>query len=282
MRPGDEVYESINLYQRNLERGSRADARSSGVSGRRLKWALAVAAVAASLVASPAHARTVKMCTVPWAPFYGPELDGKGFFTALSKAAFDAAGHEAQIEFMPWARAMLEVKQGDRDVLMGAYYSEERAKTYKFSEILYKTKVGLVALDSLGVESFNNLRELSDYTIGYGRGWATTEEFDNADYLDKEAAKNNVLNVRKLYEGRIDMIAMNFDRFNQIVREEGFDPERAVFLDPPLKTSGLYLMVSEAVDDTDQLVSDFNNGLAQLRDSGRYEAILERYGLNTD
>jgi polar amino acid transport system substrate-binding protein len=249
---------------------------------RRLKGGLVTVVAGASLIAGAAHARTVEMCSVPWAPFYGPDLQEQGFLTTLARAAFDQAGHEAKMEFMPWARAMLEVKQGDRALVMGAYYSDERAETYRFSDVLYKTKVGLIALESLGVQSYDDLRELSDYTIGYGRGWSTTKEFDNADYLNKEAAKNNVLNVRKLYKERIDMIAMNFDRFNQIVREEGLDPDRAVFLNPPLKTSGLYLMFSEAIDDTDQLVSDFNSGLAQLRESGRYQAILSRYGLSTD
>jgi len=238
--------------------------------------------LALALAVGAAQARPIEMNTVPWAPFYGPDLKGQGFITAVTQAAFEEAGHDAQIEFVPWARAMLETKQGDRDLLMGAYYSAERADTYAFSDVIYETKVGLVALRDLGVERFDSLRDLTDYTIGYGRGWATTEEFDNADYLDKEAAKNNVLNVRKLYEGRIDMIAMNFDRFNQIVREEGLDPQRAVFLEPALKTSGLYLMVSEAIDDTEQLVADFNQGIAALRESGRYQEILQRYGLNTE
>lgn len=222
------------------------------------------------------------MCTVSWAPFYGPELPGKGFITAMSKASFEEVGHEAQVEFMPWARAMLESKQGDRDVVMGAYYSQERDKTYTFSDVIYETKVGLIALEGLGVSRYENLNELREYTIGYGRGWATSQAFDNADYLDKEPAKNNVLNVRKLYAGRIDMIAMNLDRFNRIVREEDLDPDRAVFLEPVLKTSGLYLMFSEANEGYQQLVEDFNRGLSAIRDNGTYDAIRERYGLTTN
>jgi polar amino acid transport system substrate-binding protein len=230
--------------------------------------------LALALAVGAAQARPIEMNTVPWAPFYGPDLKGQGFITAVTRAAFEEAGHNAQIEFMPWARAMLETKQGDRDLLMGAYYSAERADTYAFSDVIYETKVGLVALRDLGVERFDSLRDLTDYTIGYGRGWATTEEFDNADYLDKEAAKNNVLNVRKLYEGRIDMIAMNFDRFRQIAAEQGFDLDKAVFLEPALKESGLYVMVSRALANPQAIVEDFNAGLAQIRSNGRYEEIL--------
>jgi polar amino acid transport system substrate-binding protein len=241
---------------------------------------MALLTAAALLVAAPvAEARRVVMCTVPWAPFYDPALEDEGFISELSRAAFRAAGHDAKLEFMPWARAMLEVRQGDRDVLMGAYYTDERAETYIASDRLYTTSVGLVALRDLGVETYDELRDLSDYTIGYGRGWATTDEFDNAEYLDKEAADNNVLNVRKLYAGRIDMIAMNFDRFSQIAADEGFDPERAVFLDPPLQSSGLYLMASRAIEDAEALVEDFNKGLETIRENGRYDEIVERFGV---
>ena len=242
-------------------------------------WTALLVALTLAFAATAAEARRVVMCTVPWAPFYDPGLEDDGFISEISRAAFRAAGHEAKLEFMPWARAMLEVRQGDRHVLMGAYYTDERAETYIASDRIYTTSVGLVALKDLGVSSYGELRDLSEYTIGYGRGWATTDEFDNADYLDKEAADNNVLNVRKLYAGRIDMIAMNFDRFSQIAADEGFDPDRAVFLDPPLQSSGLYLMASRAIENPETLIEEFNEGLEAIRQNGRYDEIIERFGV---
>ena len=242
-------------------------------------WTALLVALTLAFAATAAEARRVVMCTVPWAPFYDPGLEDEGFISEISRAAFRAAGHDAKLEFMPWARAMLEVRQGDRHVLMGAYYTDERAETYIASDRIYTTSVGLVALKDLGVSSYGELRDLSEYTIGYGRGWATTDEFDNADYLDKEAADNNVLNVRKLYAGRIDMIAMNFDRFSQIAADEGFDPDRAVFLDPPLQSSGLYLMASRAIENPETLIEEFNEGLEAIRQNGRYDEIIERFGV---
>lgn len=242
-------------------------------------WTALLVALTLAFAATAAEARRVVMCTVPWAPFYDPGLEDDGFISEISRAAFRAAGHDAKLEFMPWARAMLEVRQGDRHVLMGAYYTDERAETYIASDRIYTTSVGLVALKDLGVSSYGELRDLSEYTIGYGRGWATTDEFDNADYLDKEAADNNVLNVRKLYAGRIDMIAMNFDRFSQIAADEGFDPDRAVFLDPPLQSSGLYLMASRAIENPETLIEEFNEGLEAIRQNGRYDEIIERFGV---
>jgi polar amino acid transport system substrate-binding protein len=86
-------------------------------------------------------------------------------------------------------------------VLLGAYYTDERAKTYMANDPIYTDRVGIVARKGVDIEKFSSLRELEGYTIGYGRGYSINEEFDNAGYLNKIAAKNQVLNLRKFYKG---------------------------------------------------------------------------------
>ncbi len=233
----------------------------------------------AALPQAKADFDEIRLTTVNWEPFYDEGIEQQGFITALTREAFERAGYDTEVDFVPWARAMYDVEQGVRHVLLGAYYTEERAETFIASDRLYTTRVGLVALEDLGRDSYDSLRDLSDYDIGYGRGWATSEEFDQADYLNRIPEDDNVLNVRKLYADRIDMIAMNFDRFMAITREEGVDPDEAVFLDPPLQESGLYLMVSRAIPNGEELVEEFNRALAEMRQDGTYDEILEGLGV---
>ncbi len=224
------------------------------------------------------HARQVTMCTLNWQPYYGEDLPRDGFFTAIVRAAFERGGHSANTEFMPWARAMLEVKQGDRDVLLGAYYNEERAETYIASDPIYTDEVGIVAHEDLGLTEFDSLRELSDYTIGYGRGYSVNEEFDNAEYLDKGPEESQVLNLRKLFAGRIDLIAGSFASIRYVANQEGHDVDELVFLEPTLKENTLHIMISRAIDDGDQLMADFHDGLSGIREDGTYDRILEEMG----
>lgn len=237
--------------------------------------------VAGSLLLSAvtgAHARQVTMCTLNWEPYYGEELPRNGFFTAIVRAAFERGGHSAKTEFMPWARAMLEVKQGDRDVLLGAYYNEERAETYIASDSIYTDEVGIVAHEDLGITEFDSLRDLSDYTIGYGRGYSVNEEFDTAEYLDKEPEESQVLNLRKLFAGRIDLIAGSFASIRYVAKREGHDVDELVFLEPTLKENTLHIMISRAIDDGDELMADFHDGLSEIRADGTYDRILEEMG----
>lgn len=225
-----------------------------------------------------AHAREIVLCTMNWEPYYGKDLPRGGFFTDIVRTAFERAGHTVNVEFMPWPRAMLEVKQGDRDVLLGAYYSDERARTYVASKPIYTDKTGLVALNSLGFQDFDSLHELSDYTIGVGRGFAVSEEFDSADYLDKEFEKTQVLNLRKLYTKRVDMIAGSFVSIRFFAAKENMDVSSLVFLDPPLQEHTLHIMVSRAIEDDEELLADFHEGLEAIREDGTYRRILEEMG----
>ncbi len=239
---------------------------------------MAMVAVLASTAVQAERDKLV-LTTVDWAPFYAEEAPEQGFITALAEAALDRAGYDTRVDFVPWARAMYDVEQGVRDAVLGAYYSDERAEAYVFSDAIYTTEVGLVARADLGIESYDSLRDLTEYRIGYGRGWATSEEFDDADYLNKIPEDDNVLNMRKLDADRIDMIAMNFDRFMVIAAEEGFDVDDFVFLDPPLQASSMHMMFGPELAGVDDIVEDFNRALESMREDGRYDEILTRLGI---
>lgn len=223
--------------------------------------------------------RQYVLCSLNWEPYYGDELPRKGFYTAIVQAAFDAAGIDTRVEFMPWARAMKEVAEGDRDVLMGAWYNEERAQTYLYSDPVFPNVVALVARKELGIESFDSLRELTDYEIGVGRGFANGEAFDSADYLNKIPADNQILNVRKLFAGRLDMIAMTVSRFRYIAEQEGFDTDEVVFLSPALAVKPLYIMAPHKFTYSRPLLEVFNQGLAEIRERGEIDRIFEEMGL---
>ncbi len=225
------------------------------------------------------NAKELTMVTVDWAPYYGSEMSNNGVITVIVKTAFQRSGIEASIKFIPWKRAMKEVEIGKSDMLLGVYYTDKRNKTYLYSEPIYDIHVGLVALKSLGISQFEKLLDLIPYSIGVSRGWSNSKEFDQADYLNKQGATNQILNVRKLFKKRIDMISISFDVFRyEVATTSDNDLNEVVFIEPALQISTIHLATSRNNPDKENVINAFNKGLAEIKQDGTYDKILKQYG----
>jgi len=225
------------------------------------------------------NANEVTMVTVDWAPFYGSEMTKNGVITEIVQTAFKRAGMQASIRFVPWKRAMQEVEIGKTEILMGAYYTQERNKAFYYSDAIYDIKLGLVALKSLGIKKYKKLQELTPYTIGVSRGWANSKEFDEADYLTKEGASNQILNVRKLFKNRVDMISISFGVFRyEVASMPKQKIEQVIFIEPPLKISPIYLITSRSNPNKESVMEAFNTGLVDIKEDGSYDKILRAHG----
>jgi polar amino acid transport system substrate-binding protein len=243
---------------------------------RYLKKTLA-ALFLAVLIATPCFAREISIATLEWPPNISSSLPGYGLNSALVKAAFEAAGHTVNIQFMPWTRALKDVLDGRNEVVMGAYYNKNRADKYIYSDLIYHVDVGLIARPGLEKKSYDSLQELVPFKIGVTRSYTNSEEFDAARYLRKYIAATPVLNVRKLYRGRIDMAVMSFDTFRYEAEKEGFCPDRVTFVQPPLERHGLYIMGSKNIPDGKEIIDDFNKGLKIIRADGTFDKIMKKY-----
>lgn len=216
----------------------------------------------------------------PWAPFADEDLPGRGFLTRLTEAAFEAAGYEPRVEFIPWARALHDVEQGYRHVLMGLFYSEEREQVYRYSEPVYQAQVGLVARADFERDAYDSLQELVEYTIGIGRGFANSPEFDAAaeDYLNVDIATDHATHIPMLFAERIDMMAGTVDIILHAAEQQGHPAASMKVLEPPLMVHDIHIGVSRAIDDSERIRDDFNRGLRAIRADGTYDDIMARYG----
>jgi len=232
-----------------------------------------------SIPLSSSQARDINMVAVNWAPYYGKSLKNEGVIADLVKTSFKRSGHTAKIEWVPWKRAVYLVEQGLKDVALGAYYSDERARTFRLSDAFYNIEVGFVALRKLGVTGYSSLTDLSPYKIGVNAGWANRQDFDEASYLRKEPAKSPKHNILKLLKGRVQIITLSFGIFKyELSQMKARRLDEFVFLTPPLATKDLHNLISRKIPDSEKIASDFNRGLAKIKSDGTYSKILAEHG----
>lgn len=82
------------------------------------------------LTTAGAQADTLRVATLDWAPYVGPDLPGKGLASRILDEALALDGHRAELVFLPWQRALKEAAEGRFDALMPAYLSPERRELF--------------------------------------------------------------------------------------------------------------------------------------------------------
>ena len=223
------------------------------------------------------QAQSITLATLDWPPYIGPAVRNNGYVTEIVNTAFAHSGDKTEIEYMPWARAVKETTEGRFDGLFPEYYSQERESTHVFSEPFPGGPVGFMKRLDRKI-SYSSLRDLSKYNIGVVRGYINTVAFDNADYLNKEVATSDTINLKKLIRNRVDLIVIDkFVARHILEREFGGDICVVEFMEPALESKNLYIAFSRKAPDYQSKIDAFNQGLRKIKKNGELDRILRKH-----
>ncbi len=231
-------------------------------------------------LSSQVHAKkSIEIATEPaWEPYWGKDLLNGGFMVDIARQAFKRVGYDMNMNWMPWKRAEKLSYTGKYDGLLGCYFTEERTKKLEYSGPVAAAEVVLFELQGRNIK-YAKLTDLVPYTIGVGRGYANTEEFDAADYLKKEEATDTRTNIRKLLKGRIDLM-IDSKKVVQNILNINFPKEKDAVsvVEPVLQSRDLHIGISKANPNHKEIVKAFNRGLKLLKEDGTYDKILKQHG----
>lgn len=214
------------------------------------------------------NARTINFVT-------DKEKEG-GFLIEVTKAAFAKVGHEVKIEYMPWARALRSVMEGESEALLGSYYNEERAQKMLYSDLIGRSDMVFFKLKSTHIV-FDKLEDLRPYTVGTIIGAAYTPEFDAAQYIKKEAVSDYLTNIKKLAAGRFDLfVEKKYVVLNALQNQFPDEYNKIDMLPKPLRENKFYNAFSKTHPDYEKTVADFNKGLKAIMDDGTYDKIMKK------
>lgn len=226
-----------------------------------------------------AEEKQLTAVTEPWPPYMGPRLLDKGFLPEILAAAFDQFGYTVTVEFRPWARALSDVKKGDKDILCGAYYTKEREEFLAYSPPIAETPDALFMKKGRNI-TYQTLADLKPYKIGVVRGAAHGEEFDAADFLNKEEVTHSGQNIRKLLVDKIDLMAGPRDVIKYIIkRDYPLFVDKIVVVNPPLSTNKIYFGFSKKVTGHQELLKVFTKGLKLIKNDGTYSYLAKKHGI---
>jgi polar amino acid transport system substrate-binding protein len=225
------------------------------------------------------HAKSVSMTSNPWSPFYGPELEDDGFISVIVRESFSAAGYDSELKFTEWTEALTAVERGDLDVLMGAYYSEEREKLYHYSLPIHSLLTGAIALNTLALDFYSSYEVLNNYKLGKIDQSVVSKHFDSYPFDSMTGYKGVEEGVAALLKGDIDLYVDSFEVVKQAVNNAGHDARTLKMLNPPVEQNDLFILVSKNIPNALKIRDDFNKGFITIQQNGTYENILKRFTL---
>lgn len=231
------------------------------------------------LGAGSAFCETVTLATLNWQPFYGENLPENGFFAALSREAFKRAGYDMELKFMPWKRALEMSKKGKYDGLLGAYYNEDRANAFYFTDPVSQNEEVFVQKKGKGI-SYSQLEDLKKYKIGGLRGAAPLVELKEKGF-DVEETNDELMSMKKLDAARLDLLVIGKQQFYyHIGNTDDLKQFKGSFelIEPPFKSFDLFCPITKKRAGGDEIVKKFNQALQEMKADGTYDEILKRFG----
>lgn len=233
--------------------------------------------LALSLMSGWVSAQNVSMITMNWPPFYGSELEDKGFISVLVAEAFKASGYESELTISSWQESLDKVQAGEVDAVMGAYFSEERAKIYHYSIPIFTAQTGMIKKKGFPLDLYTSYEMLDQYKLGKLKNGVIGETFDNYGFQQMQEFEAVAPALQALSNGEIDLYADNLAVVRHTAKDLGMDPSSLELVQPPIAENDLYLMISKDIPNALEVRDAFNAGLIAIQANGTYADILMRF-----
>jgi len=251
--------------------------RFSGISipwfvYRALAFAFVVIFVTSASLAGPNKQLTLAVgLALP--PYNIPETNS-GIELEIVREALKIKGYKIKPKYVPFARVKRELRNHEADGALTINPDSGIEAFYSDKHIVCQNVVISLKKNKFNINRVNDLKEKSilafqDATLYLGKDFASMAE-KNPEY--REIAKQQ-LQINLLYSNRVDTVLLDENIFYYHRKNNDMvdisQPIDIWYIFPPTNFSVAF--IDEKVRD------DFNEGLKQLRDTGRYDEIVKKY-----
>lgn len=224
-------------------------------------------------------AEALRLVADPWPPFNDRSLLNNGLASDLVSTALARAGYPSTYVEVPWARAVQGLQRGTYDVVISAWYADDRASYGYFSQPYLTNRIRFLQRKGSAIQ-FSQLADLYAQSIAVVRGYAYGSQFDKDSQLHKVEVSGFAMGARMLHARRVQLTLEDeiVARFH-LNRELAGLSDELEFLPQPLSENGLHILVSRNHPQHRQITQAFDQAIEAMRADGSYAAIFQRHGL---
>lgn len=231
------------------------------------------------LVTQDALAQKLRLAGDGWAPYADVSLLNGGLSTDLIRTALSRAGYTTEYEQVPWARAIHGLSEGRYDILINAWYSNDRTRIGQFSSEYLINRLRFLKRKTSSIE-YQNLTQLHPYSIAVVRSYAYSPAFDGDADLKKVPVASFSTAVRMLAAGRVELtIEDEYAARFALSREPEDVRDKVEFLPKSLAENSLHILVSLKNPEHEQIVASFDREIAKMKTDGSYARLMKQHGM---
>ncbi len=221
------------------------------------------------------RADDIRLAAGEYPPYTSADLPDGGILGELTRRAFALSGHQVQIDFLPWARAVLVMRRGQYDGLMAIW--PDKAMTEKLipSRPLAYSELVFFVRSNISVP-FNTLSQLKGRAVGTVRSYNYPRSIMNSGIVAEDAA-DDLSNLRKLAAQRFDFVLLEKRVGVYLLGHEPDLQKKLVWQTPVLERLPLFIGFAAPKAGHPDWPALYEQGLKQLLESGEYGRILKKY-----
>lgn len=240
----------------------------------------------AVLGVSAAWAETLVIAADVWCPINcAQDAERRGIFVELAEQIFAEHGIRVEYRAINWARALHETRSGRIDAVVGAGVSD--APDFLFGDTHTGISHSCFYTRPEQAWRYQGVDSLRSVTLGAINGYAYGEEVDRyirAHDLGQQRVQlvsgdhALAINVDKVLLGRIDATLENTWVMEAFLAQAG-TVGALVPVGCLQARSPIYLAFSPVLASSARYLALYQDGLRRFREDGRYERIVQRYGV---
>ncbi|GAB2674738.1 transporter substrate-binding domain-containing protein [Aliiglaciecola sp. 3_MG-2023] len=210
-------------------------------------------------------------------PYVDPKAMDNGWSVSIVEAVYQQMGKQIDIEILPWQRGYKWTAEGLYEGTFPYVYTEQRAKSFIYSKPINLIPVRIYTNKNKVVKSLAELHN-ARLCLPYGYSLSREQlELINKHQLVIQKAANAGGCLLQVAKGWSDLGFIN-GYLQSENNAKLFDSLSKVnILKIPVANVPLFYIVSRQLKNAQQQIDQFNQGLAQLEQSGKRREIDEKF-----
>jgi len=196
-----------------------------------------------------------------------------GFDYEVTIEAFARTGRRAQIAFVPWKRAIAQVRAGTAAGVLSCAYRAQREEFAYYSDQLSSSTDGVFFRVGFAADPLSNHTDLIGKKVGAVTGYTTHAKLTDFGIVPIDIPSDEA-GLKMLEIGRLDYFLNGRQATDFLIKRLGLTGQFgfAAIADKPL-----FLCLAKDFPGSKHLLEDFNKGLAEVKADGTYALIHAKY-----